>query len=196
MKTRVFLIGGASASGKTTLAKKLGKHLGLPWFSTDYIHDIALTMAKREDFPEAFNVRDYSAEEFYDKYSIEDVVQSEIAISHEVWPGVRTLVDSGFEGVIEGVAVIPELVNSLKDVEGIQVVYIINDNAEDIFKIAQTRGIWDLSHLYSDSVRKKEVEFVLGYNEYLKKEAEKYGYPVVVVNRDDTDLEKIINILE
>lgn len=193
---RIILIGGASAVGKTTLAKKLGSHLNLPWLSADYIHDMALVIGKREDFPQTFATRDFTAEEFYQKYSIDDVVQTEIAESKETWRGINALIESGFEGIIEGVAILPKLVNSLSEPKDLQCVFLTNENRDEIFEIALSRGIWDDAHTYGDKVKEKEVEFALAYNEYIKAEAKKYGYSMVSVSRNDSDLEKVLKILE
>jgi len=192
---KVILIGGASASGKTTLTKNMGKRLDLPWLSADHIRDMVLTIGRREDFPQTFKTRDYTAEEFYEKYSIDEIVQTEITESQETWRGIEALIKSGFEGIVEGVAVLPSLVDSLEGRTDIRVVYLINENEQEILKIAQERGIWDDAHTYSDDVKKKEVQFALAYNEMLKREADKYGYPVVVVERKDGDLEKVLKVL-
>jgi len=195
MKQRLIFIGGASASGKTTLAKKLGKHLGLPWLSVDYIHDMARSIGNKEATPEALAIREETAEEFYDNRTTADVVQSEITISHEMWPAIKSLVDAGYEGVIEGVAVIPELVHSLETDAEVTTLYITNEDAGAILRIAIERGIWDAAHMYPDTVKPREVEFALGYNQYLKEEAKKYGYPLVPVKRTDDDLEQVLQVL-
>lgn len=193
---RIIFIGGASASGKTTLAKKVGKELGLPWLSADYIHDMSLALGMRDDSPETFRVRDYTPEGFYDAHTASEVVEFEIAISHETWRGIKALVTSGYEGVIEGVAVLPSLVHGLGEIEGLSVVYIANEDRKAILEIAQSRGIWEEAHMYSDRVKPREVEFALAYNAMLIEEARKYGYPVVDVDRSDGDIQKVLQAIE
>lgn len=193
---RTIFIGGASASGKTTLAKKVGRELGLPWLSADYIHDISLAIGTRDDSPETFRIRDYTPEGFYDAHTTSEVVESEIAISHETWRGVKALVTSGYEGVIEGVAVLPSLVYELGEIDGLSVVYISNEDREAILEIAKSRGIWEEAHMYSDEVKLREVEFALAYNAMLIEEANRYGYPVIDVDRSDDDIQKVLQALE
>lgn len=192
---RIIFIGGASAVGKTTIAKKLGKHLGLPWFSADYIHDIALTMQDSKDSPVTVGIRETSAEEFYEKHSIQEVVESEVAISHETWRGIQALIDSGFEGIIEGVALLPGLISTLEAEADVQAIFLTNEDEDAILQVAREQGIWDLPHLYSDETKQKEVEFVLAYNKLLKEEAAKYNYPTVAVERTEADLEKVLELL-
>ena len=45
--------------------------------------------------------------------------------------------------------------------------------------------MWDEARKYPDSVKEKEVEWVIEFNEFIKKEAKKYGFPVVSVDRRD-----------
>lgn len=197
MTQKIIFIGGPSASGKTTIASRLGGLLDMSWLSADYIHDMSLAIGDKKYSPETFRIREYSAKEFYEQHSIQEVVDSEVAISHETWRGIQALIDAGYSGIIEGVAVIPELVASLENKEiDVRAVYLTNEDRAAIHKIAFERGIWAPAHMYDDEVKEKEADFALGYNDYLKNEAEKYGYPTVAVNRNDADLDKVLILLK
>ena len=45
---KIILIGGAPTTGKSTMAKRLGQHLGLPWMGTDYLRTIIKKVARKE----------------------------------------------------------------------------------------------------------------------------------------------------
>lgn len=187
---QIILIGGASTVGKTTLAKKLGRELNLPWFSTDFIHDMTLAGHGLTEASEIVRIRQTSAEEFYATNTIDEVVASEIAISHETLPGIQALIDSGFVGIIEGVAILPELVSQLETDATVTAFFLTNEDRPAILQVAREQGIWDLPHLYSDETKHKEVDFVVAYNTHITQEAERLGYPTITATRTEQDLEQ------
>ena len=46
----IYLIGGPPKCGKTTLAKRLSKSLGIPWVSTDTLQCVIKPYINRKDF--------------------------------------------------------------------------------------------------------------------------------------------------
>jgi 2-phosphoglycerate kinase len=50
-KRQIILIGGAPTVGKTSIAKLLSKHLGIPWISTDMIREIMRGTVDNEELP-------------------------------------------------------------------------------------------------------------------------------------------------
>ena len=67
-----YLIGGAPAVGKSTIAAKLAAHLDLPWTLNFQIRGIMRTVATRHDHPKLFNLEGYDAESFYGTFSAAD----------------------------------------------------------------------------------------------------------------------------
>ena len=51
---KIFLIGGSPTAGKSYIAKKIAKKLGIPWISTDTIREQMRQLVRKEDYPELF----------------------------------------------------------------------------------------------------------------------------------------------
>lgn len=84
-----------------------------------------------------------------------------------------------------------ELIKNKKDVTA---VFLVDEDIGRVRKTIFTRGLWDDPDKYPDSVKEKEVEWVIAFNNYIKKEAKKYNLPVVRVDRENyfEEVKKII----
>jgi len=200
MKNReIILIGGAPTVGKTSIAKLLSKHLDIPWISTDMIRQIMRGTVKLEDYLNLLKYKNYSAEEYLNKFSVEEIIQNQNAESEEVWSGVKMLINNSYPWksfIIEGVAILPHLVKKDFDkFENIKTIFLIDEDADRIKDVVWKRGLWGAAKTYSDDLKSKEVKWAKAFGIKLKKEAEKYGYPCIEVRKDDSDLDLIIKAL-
>src|SRR3989338_6816563 len=62
--------------------------------------------------------------------------------------------------------------------------FLSHNTDEEIDRVRKTiftRGLWDDASKYYDSVKEKEVEWVVAFNNYITKEAKKYRLPVVSI---------------
>jgi hypothetical protein len=94
----LYIISGASRSGKTLIAKKLLAQKGLTYLSLDW-----LVMGFTNGIPQ---------------YGIHDKLMPD-EIAERAWPFLKAMIESmiyvGTECVIEGEAVLPELIVELRD---------------------------------------------------------------------------------
>ena len=193
MEKIVILIGGAPTIGKTYLAKKIGKDLGLPWISTDTIRDqMRKTIEDRSKYPHLFNFerRDLPYMTSYlTSFSAKEIMDDANAENNEVWNGVLDFINDGSFGkkyIIEGIAILPEKVNELmKKIENVKPVFLIDDNKNRIRDVIYTRGLWDAAFKYPDRLKEKEVEWVVLFNEWIKSECKKYNFPVTQIDTED-----------
>ncbi len=73
-----------------------------------------------------------------------------------------------------------------KENKNIRTIFLVDEDRDRVRNTIFTRGLWDEANKYPDSVKEKEVEWVFAFNEYIKKEAKKYNFPVVSIgNRED-----------
>lgn len=195
----IILIGGGPTVGKTSIAKLLSKHLNIPWISTDIIRGIMKGTVKLEDYPNLLKYKDYSAEEYLTKFSVEEIIQIQNAESEEVWRGIKTLINNSYPWksfIIEGVAILPHLVKKDFDkVENIKTIFLIDEDADRIKNVVWNRGLWGAAKTYSDDLKSKEVEWARAFGIKLKKEVEKYGYSCIEVRKDNSDLDLVIKAL-
>lgn len=193
---KIILIGGSPTAGKSYTARKIAESLKLPWISTDTIRGQMRKIVKKEDFPKLFFYSEATPEmavEYLSKNSAEKIVKHVNDESMDVWKSVKSLIETDYAWgsfIIEGVAILPHLVEklSIKN-KDIKVIFLVDDDEERVRKTIFTRGLWDDADKYSDSVKEKEVEWVMAFNKYITKEAKKYNFPIINIG----DRKKYIN---
>ena len=110
----IYLIGGAPRCGKTILSKKIAAQKKISWISTDSLWSVVLAGTPKSQIIKKFPYRKYRL----DTHEPELMLQAEITESNTLWPGVKAfikhLIDCRENYVIEGVHLMPELVQELK----------------------------------------------------------------------------------
>lgn len=198
---QIILIGGAPTTGKTTIAKLLSKKLDIPWISTDQIRQIMRSVATQKDFPNLFNPDGYAAERFLTEFSAKQIVDMEITQGEATWVGIKKFIEDAYPWtdsyIIEGVGILPHLVSKdFNSDKQINVVFLIDEDADRIRHVIFNRGLWDSAKSYPDNVKEKEVEWVKLFNHQIKSEAEKYNFPLVEVSKKNDDLETVLKALK
>lgn len=196
---RVILIGGAPTAGKSTVGEKLSKHFGIPWIGTDQIREIMKGTVTQEERPMLFHSRQFTAEEFFSAYSADEIVKNEIAESEVVWPGVKAFINNEYSWhsfIVEGVAVLPHLIEGYKSDPKFKAIFLIDNDADRIRDVVWNRGLWSSARNYTDSVKEREVEWVMRFNEYIMREAKKYGFSTIEVSKGEQDMKTILAALE
>lgn len=177
-KRKIILIGGAPTSGKSVLTRRLAKQLELPWISTDLIREMMRMVVDKKRYTHLFHFPGRTAQSYLSTHTAAKIVENQNNESRDVWKGVKALIDTDYvwkSYIIEGVAVLPHLVRrSYGQDKTIRPIFLTAEDPKRIRKIVFTRGLWDDAHKYPDSVKEKEVEWVLEFNRWLKKEAKKY----------------------
>lgn len=187
------------AVGKTFTAKRLATRLGLPWISTDTIRDMMKEIVDPKEYPR-LKPREKKAETYLKKYSPAQIVKKQNQESISVWRGVAALIktDCNWRSfIIEGVAILPGLIHkTFSKNNAIKPVFLINENKKQIKKVVYNRGLWDDAHTYSDDVKEVEVKWAYLFNNWLEKEAKKYGYPVYRIKKWNFPISDITKLVK
>ncbi|PIN90507.1 hypothetical protein COU60_01660 [Candidatus Pacearchaeota archaeon CG10_big_fil_rev_8_21_14_0_10_34_76] len=189
---KIILLGGSPTAGKSYTARKIAESLKMPWISTDTVREQMREIVRREDYPSLFlhaNADSKMASEFLNHNSAKEIVDHVNRESEDVWKGVSAIINTDYvwkNYIIEGVAVLPKFVNKLKTNKEVRAIFLIDENIDRVRQTIFTRGLWDDADKYPNEIKEKEVEWVMEFNEFIKREARKYGFPVVSVgNRKD-----------
>lgn len=196
MSKQIILVGGMPTAGKSTIAEAIAKHYDLPWISTDQIRMIMLSVANEKDHPALFEGMNMTAEAFFDKYSVEEVVDQEYKLAKEVWTGVKRFIDTGWVWkrgfIIEGVGILPGLVaEGYSDKPEVKAVFLSDTNHERIRDVVYNRGFFTHPDKYGSAVKEKEVEWVKLFDNVIRQEAEQYGFPFIEISKDLSDVKKV-----
>ncbi len=200
---KIILIGGSPTAGKSYTARRIAEDLKLPWISTDTIREQMRKLVGKKDYPSLFLHADSTSEmgvDFLNNNSPNEIVEIVNKEGEDVWKGVKALIETDYvwgSYIIEGVAIIPKLVLEFaKKNKNVNVLFLVDEDINRVRDTIFTRGLWNEAKTYPDDVKEKEVEWVIEFNEYIKKEAKKYGFPVVNVgNRMDyiNEVKKLID---
>lgn len=200
---KIVLIGGSPTAGKSYTARKLAERLKLPWISTDTVREQMRRLVRKEDYPALFQHSESTSElavEFLTHNTAKEIVKHQNEESVEVWKGVKAFIETDYVWgtfIIEGVAVLPSLVSKLgKNRKDIKIIFLVDDDIARVRHTIFTRGLWDDASKYPDTVKEKEVEWVVAFNNYIKTEAKKYGFPVIDVGNRKDYFKKVKSIVE
>lgn len=202
----IVLIGGAPTAGKSYTARKIAEECKIPWISTDTIREQMRKIVRKKDYPSLFNhqfeQKDISkqAVAFLTKNSSDKIVKIQNQESKDVWKGVKAIIETDYvwkSFLIEGVAILPQEVHALmKRDKRVRALFLFEKNTERIREIVYTRGLWDDARAYPDSVKEKEVEWVIKFNNYIKKETKKYNLPCIEMGNRTEYLHTIKKMVE
>lgn len=169
---KIILIGGAQATGKTTLAKGLSSRLDIPWISTDQIRTICGIIPRGKE-----------------------VLSEEIENNEEIWKGVERFIKNPFPWeavIIEGVAILPHLVASL-DIK-VSPIFIIDTDEKRVAEAIYQRSLLPWIQTKTEEQQRKRVAYIIEFNNFIMSEAEKYNFPVIEVSKSNQDIERVIEV--
>lgn len=200
---KIILIGGSPTAGKSYTARKIAERFKMPWISTDTIREQMREIVRKKDYPALFLHAEATPEmgvDFLNKNTCEEIVKIVNKESVDVWKGVKAVLETDYvwgSYIIEGVAILPHLVSKfIKNKDNVKVLFLVDEDIKRVRKKIFTRGLWDAASKYPDDVKEKEVEWVVAFNEYIKKEAKKYGFPVVSIGNRKDYIEEIKKIIK
>ncbi len=200
MKRKIILIGGMPTAGKTTISRQVAKHFNLPLISSDQIRLIMQSVASQHEYPLLFNSEGLTAEEFLNKYTPEEIASMEYEQGREVWLGIKNLVEHDWiwrNGcVIEGVSILPDLVSNLDESKlNVKAVFLSDSDHERIRSVVYARGLFNDAASYSDSVKDIEIDWVKLFDKRLREDALANHYPVIEIDKSESDIEKVLSVL-
>jgi 2-phosphoglycerate kinase len=190
----IFLLGGPPRVGKSIISSEIRQRYGMSVVSTDTLGAVLENVLSQEAAPDLFvfsNFNEMAMAErvklmMTDPAELIDHVRRE---SHVVWKAVEAFIrrenDEGRDALIEGVAVLPELMSQLEDVP-LRVVFIGNqgeDHKENIKKFA-AKNEHDWMRGANDQYIGALAVFVKRMSVYIEQEAKKYGFEYIEMDKE------------
>ncbi len=208
----IYLIGGPPKCGKTTLAKKLSKHLGIPWVASDTLQVVAMDYVWKyapKMFDELYPhcaMKGETNDETYAFISPKQIAKNYIKQAKASYAAIDMFsiceIKDGNDYVIEGYHVTPQLAARLIKKYGrehFRVLFLVKSDGEkfvrDVGK-SSTPNDWILAKTQKKETLHKIAEMVNHYGQFFGREAKRYGFKVL--NMDDDfgkQLKKAIELL-
>lgn len=185
----VLLIGGASGSGKTCVSYPLAKLYGVNLIEVDDFQVFLSSMTTPQQQPE---IHYWDTHPDWQQEGVEATVGQLIDVGRAFIPGLKAVVSNHIEAdmpvVIEGDFILPELCSQF-DSPKVKAIFIHEPSGEQILQNYLSREPdLGLQHYRTDVSYR--------YGNWLAKECEKYGIPIVESRPWDTVIGRIVNILE
>ena len=192
----IYLIGGPPKCGKTTLAKKLSKALGIPWVSTDTLQCVIKPYIDKEIFLKKFpasSQREKDNDEKYLKYSSAEIIAAYQQQAKTIYPAIDMFatceITDGNDFIMEGYHIEPELVSELskKYPNDINSIFLFKSDKEKFvsdIKKSSTPNDWIIARTNNEETYLKIANMVCEYGDYFEKESEKYDFKILNMDSD------------
>ncbi len=190
----IFLLGGPPKVGKSTISNEIRREHAVSVISTDTLGAVLENVLSPAAAPDLFVFDKFNKMPMAERVKLMtkeptaliDYVRRE---SHVVWKAVEAFIrrenDERRDALIEGVAVLPELVSRLEDVPH-RVVFIGNqgeNHKENIKKFAE-KNEQDWMRNVSDQYISAFAMFVKRMSAYIEQEAKEYGFEYIEMDKE------------
>jgi len=180
----VLFIGGASGTGKSSVAYELAYFYNINVMEVDDIYEAVKGMTAREDFPA---IHYWSTGINWMDVGISGNVKWLIDVSKEMIPGIKAVVDNHIEAdvpvIIEGDFIYPEFTLSYKNPK-VKSLYLYEPDKNQIVQNYLARENGELQHYRSD--------ISIKYGDWIVDTCGKLGIKVIESRPWDTVLYRII----
>ena len=190
---KAYFIGGTPRVGKTTLAMHLIQTKPMLGSSTDAIRYLLRRVVKEEDYPDLFHLGKYTSNDPNQRIFLEEHPQEMIDIQNNesrlVWESVNNFVKSnledGFDIVLEGIAILPELLSQVD--YDYSVVFLGNqsDNHFQTILNSARNNPDDWMHDLEDETIKAFFAFNQAFSLYIQQQAKKFNYNYIEIHDDN-----------
>lgn len=190
----ILLLGGPPRVGKSIISNEIRQKYAVSVVSTDSLGAVLENVLSIESAPDMFVFRKFNQMSLAEQVQLMtknpaeliDYVRKE---SQVVWKAVEAFIrrenDEGRDALIEGVAVLPELVSRLENIPH-RVVFIGNQgetHKENIKKSAEENE-HDWMRDVSDQYISAFAMFVKRMSAYIEEEAKKYGFEYIEMDKE------------
>jgi 2-phosphoglycerate kinase len=190
----IFLLGGPPRVGKSIISNEIRQKHAVSVVSTDTLSAVLENVLSPESAPDLFVFGKLNEKAMAERVKLImtdpaehiDYVRKE---SYIVWKAVVAYIrrenDEGRDALIEGVAVLPELVSKLDNIPH-RVVFIGNQgvNHKEYIKKSAEVNERDWMRDVSDQYISAFAIFVKQMSVYIEQEAKKYGFEYIEMNKE------------
>lgn len=178
MTARLFLIGGPSHAGKSTLAAAAASYLGCRCISTD-----SLARHPGRPWRDPPDQLPPHVVEHYRDLPLDEMMQSVLAHYRSMWSAlVLPLIESGERLVLEGSALLPELVARL-DMRDIRATWLVADDGV-LKRRIRAESDYDLRDPDARVLIDKFAERAIAFNRFIGEEVSRLSLPKTDVDHD------------
>jgi len=189
----IYLLGGPPRVGKSIISKTITVKHGVNVVSTDSLGAVLESVLDPEAEPGLFIVNRFNEMAAVDRIDLmvkntTKRIDYQIQEGYAVWKAVKPFIlrenDDDRDVAIEGVAVLPELVSQLVDVD-YRAVFIGNQGNEHKKNIKKSakENEHDWMRYASDEYIDAFATFVVQMSGYIEEEAHKYGYEYIEMDK-------------
>jgi 2-phosphoglycerate kinase len=180
----VLFIGGASGTGKSTLAYKLAKYYGVNVLEVDDIGQALKVSTTNENFP---YIHYWSTGINWKDIGVEGNLNWLINVSKEIFPAIKAIVDRHLEDnvpvIIEGDFIYPEFTLSFNNTK-VKSIFVIESDKNQIIQNYFVREGGELQNY--------RAEISIEYGRWLKNECKKMGINFIESRPWNNILERVI----
>ena len=190
----IFLLGGPPRVGKSIISSEIRQKHAVSVVSTDTLGAVLENVLSPEAAPDLFVFGKFNEMPIPERVKLMrmnpaehiDHVRKE---SHVVWKAVETFIrredKEGRDLLVEGVAVLPELMSQLEDIPH-RVVFIGNqgENHKENIKKSAEENEHDWMRGVSDQYIGAYAMFVKRMSAYIEQEAKKYGFEYIEMGKE------------
>lgn len=209
----IYLIGGPPKCGKTTLAKKLSKKLGIPWVASDTLQVVAREyVSKYASKKEIDELYPHSAQKgktndkTYSLNTPKQIAKNYMKQAQASYDAIDMFsiceITDGNNYIIEGYHITPQLAAQLIKKYGckhFRVLFLVKSDIEKFvrdIKKSSTPNDWIIRKTQKKETLYKIAEMISYYGQFFDKEAKKYKFKVLNMDKDfGGQLKKAIELL-
>ncbi|MEA3249780.1 MAG: AAA family ATPase [Patescibacteria group bacterium] len=208
----IYLIGGPPRCGKTTLAERLTREMGMSFISADTLENIAYRYTRQEDVPRLFpktmmrRGEGKSSDVMYSRHSAGQIAQAYIAQSSVTRNAILAVAESsvidGVNVAIEGHQIHPSVMAELTELHGSQMVRSLVLLRRDVEKcVADCRKStaehdWFIRKAQRPETHLLIARMIVKYGKFFEVEADQYHIPTQELDEDFfAGMEKAFQIL-
>ena len=190
----IFLLGGPPRVGKSIIANEIRQKYAVSVISTDSLGAVLENVLSPESAPDLFVFDRFNKMPMAERVRLitedpAELIEYVRKESHVVWkaidPFIRRENDEGRDVLLEGVAILPELVSRLEDIPH-RVVFIGNqgENHKEYIKKSAKENEHDWMREMSDQYISAYALFVRQMSFYIEQEAKKYGFEYIEMDQE------------
>jgi len=204
----IFLLGGPPRVGKSIISNAIRQKHAVSVVSTDTLSAVLENVLSPESAPDLFVFDKFNAMLMAERVKLitknpAELIEYVRKESHVVWKAVETYMrrenDEGRDVLIEGVAILPELVNQLENIPH-RVAFIGNQGKshEENIKKSLEENEHDWMREVSDPYISAFAMFVNRMSAYIEHEAKKYGFEYIEMDKGlfENVTEEVMKTLE
>ena len=190
----IFLLGGPPRVGKSIISREIRQKHAVSVVSTDTLGAVLENVLSPEATPDLFVFGKFHEMPMAERVKLIMKDPAELIgyvrkESYVVWKAVEAFIrrenDEGRDILIEGVAILPELMSQLEDIPH-RVVFIGNqgENHKENIKKSAEENEYDWMRGVSDQFIGAYAVFVTRMSAYIEQETMKYGFKYIEIDKE------------